>query len=93
MMTLLEVTGSLASLDDASTIYAAEPWTPESAAVVAAEPLGGGVPAEAGHLGCKYFLEVVIAREFLDGWKIHFAGTPTIAQQCERLIQYAVTDA
>ena len=35
---------------------------------MAHEPEAGGAPAEAKRLGLKYFLEVFIAREFIEGW-------------------------
>ena len=67
-MTLLEAVRDLDSLDEGSTIYAAEPWAEGSQAIVASEPDAGGLPAEAQKLGLKYFLEVFVAREFLEGW-------------------------
>ncbi len=93
MMTLLEAIRDLDSLDEKSTIYAAAPWTADSQAIIAPEPDTGGLPAEAQKLGLKYFLEVFIARGFLEGWVGSLDGRPTTQEKVERLIQYAINDA
>ena len=90
-MTLLEAVQSLDSLDVDNTIYAAEPWTASSNALVAKEPEEGGLPVGVQEQGMKYFLEVFIAREVLEDWVTD--AVPTVAQRCDRLIQYAITDA
>jgi hypothetical protein len=53
---------------------------------------------EEGHLGqppdgYDYFLEIFIAREFLEDWKASLGAEPSMSQTCARLIQYAVNDA
>lgn len=85
--------GRLASLDQDATIYAAEPWTAESVAIVAIEPDSGGIPEEAATRGLKYFLEVAVARDFLEGWESTLDSTPTAPERCARLIRYAIDDA
>ena len=92
-MTLLDAVDTLDDLDEVFTIYAAEPWMKNSTAIVAQEPEAGGLPAEAEKLGLKYFLEVFIARDFLDDWKGSLNQEPTLQEKCARLIQYAVNDA
>jgi hypothetical protein len=92
-MTLLEVVGDLESFDKTSTIYAARPWTTDSPAIVALEPDAGGVPAEAQKLGLAYFLEVFVAREFLEGWVKNLGAEPTSQEKCARVIRYARDDA
>ncbi|HTC95499.1 MAG TPA: hypothetical protein VK699_18785 [Terriglobales bacterium] len=92
-MTLLEAIRDLGSFEEGSTIYAAEPWTAESQAIIAPEPDTGGLPTEAQTLGLKYFLEVFIARDFLEGWVGGLDAEPTQQEKCARLIQYATTDA
>jgi hypothetical protein len=92
-MTLLDVTKSLSSLDDSFTIYALEPWTVDSLAVAALEPEGGGIPTVAELEGMSYFLEVSIAKEFVQGWLKGKSANPTAEEQCDRLIRYAVKDA
>jgi hypothetical protein len=77
-MTLGDAISHLGSLNGRDTIYAAEPWAPGSQAVVAAEPDDGGLPLEAQKLGLTYFLEVFVAREFLEGWEPHLSSEPTI---------------
>ncbi|HXC36679.1 MAG TPA: hypothetical protein VNV43_12440 [Candidatus Acidoferrales bacterium] len=93
MMKLIEVIRDLDALDDESTIYAAKPWTEDSEVIVAHEPESGGVPAEVERLSLEYFLEVLIAREFLEGWLGNLDAQPTLQQKCARVIKYAITDA
>jgi hypothetical protein len=90
---LIEIVGELGVLEDDMTIYAAEPWTAESPAVVDMEPESGGVPASASEHGMTYLLEVLVARDFLHDWVAAQDKPPTLRQQCERLIRYAVDDA
>jgi hypothetical protein len=92
-MTLLEAVDKLDSLNKASTIFAAEPWTANSQVIVATEPDSDGVPEEARKLGLKYFLEIFVAREFLEGWIANKKPEPTVHEKCARLIKYAITDA
>jgi hypothetical protein len=93
MMKLIEAIGNLDTLDNESTIYAAKPWTEDSNVIVAREPESGGVPPEAERLGLKYFLEVFVAREFLEGWPGNLDAQPTLQEKCARVIKYAITDA
>ena len=67
-MTLVEAVAALDSLDEESTIYASRPWGSDSDVIVAHEPDSGGLPLDAQRLGLTYFLEVFIARQFLEGW-------------------------
>lgn len=92
-MKLIEAVEQLDALDQESTIYASEPWTSESNALVALEPSDGGLPPAAEAVGLKYFLEVFIAREFIEGWLASLGAEPTLREKCSRLIQYAVNDA
>jgi hypothetical protein len=85
--TLLELTKQLAKLDPSLTIYAADPWSPSTIAVAAMEPADGSVPEVALVEQCRYFLEVFIANEVLEGWR----GSQLDA--CRRLIQHATSDA
>ncbi len=92
-MTLFEAIRDLDSLPEENTIYAAEPWTADSHAIIAYEPDTGGLPVEAQELGLQYFLEVFIARDFLEDWIGSLDAESTLRQKCERLIQYAINDA
>jgi hypothetical protein len=91
--TLGDAIGRLASLDQDATIYAAEPWSAKSAAMVAIEPDSGGIPEDAATRGLEYFLEVAVARDFLEGWESTLDSTPTELERCARLIRYAIDDA
>jgi hypothetical protein len=93
MMKLIEAIRDLDSLDDKATIYASEPWKEDSRAVVELEPELGELPAAAQELGLKYFLEVFIARDFLEGWSANLGARPSLQQRCSRLIRYARDDA
>ena len=90
-MTLIEVIRDLEKQEVEATIYVAEPWAGESQAVVAFEPEEGGVPAEAENL--SYFLEVFVARDFLEDWEPTLESPPTLQERCARLVQYAINDA
>jgi hypothetical protein len=92
-MTLIQAVQNLETLNNESTIYAAQPWTANSVVIVAPEPESGGLPAEAEKQGLKYFLEVFIARDFLEDWKANLDAEPSPQEKCARLIQYAITDA
>jgi hypothetical protein len=92
-MKLIEAIRDLNILDEEGTIYASQPWTEDSEAIVAHEPESGGLPDEAEQLGLIYFLEVFIARDFVESWMASLDAQPTLQQKCARLIQYAATDA
>jgi hypothetical protein len=93
VMTLAEVATHLSEFDQTYTIYAAEPGTATSSAIVDYEPDEGGFPAEAAKLGLSYFLEVEIASDVLGGWISTQEQQPGDAATCQRLIDYAVNDA
>lgn len=93
VMTLADVAARLSEFDQTYTIYAAEPWTAASSAIVDYEPDEGGLPAEATKLGLSYFLEIEIANDVRDGWISAQEQQPDDAEICQRLIDYAVNDA
>jgi hypothetical protein len=93
VMTLADVAARLSEFDQTYTIYAAEPWTAASSAIVDYEPDEGGLPAEALRLGLSYFLEIEIANDVVDGWISTQEQQPDDAATCQRLIDYAVNDA
>jgi len=93
MTTLKSIVADLPVLDQEATIYAAQPWTGESKAVVANESHAGGLPEVAKAAGLKYFIEVAIARDFLEGWASTLDHAPSAQESCDRLIQYAINDA
>ncbi len=41
----------------------------------------------------KYFLEVFIARDFLDDWTASVEEFPSLREKCARLIHYDINDA
>jgi hypothetical protein len=93
---LIKLIERLAELDDEDTIYACDPWTEDSDAMVALEDpesVDFGVPSEAAEAGMKYFLEVSIAREVVEGWIPYLDEKPTLTEICQRVIEYAIDDA
>ena len=93
-MKLIQIVGDLACFDTddtESTIYASEPWTTDCDAIVA--PESKVPPAVIERLNMKYFLEVFIARDFLDDCTASLEKPPTLQERCSRLIHYAIYDA
>ena len=90
---LVEIIGALSEFDVEDTIFASEPWSEGSSATVAREPLTGRPLAEAKMAGMKYFLEISVAREFVEDWIATLEDPPSSHSLCERLIQYAIDDA
>jgi hypothetical protein len=48
---------------------------------VAYEPEAGGGPANAERLNLKYFLEVFVARDFIESWTANCDTQPTLQQK------------
>jgi hypothetical protein len=92
-VTLTDVCSRLHVFDRESTIYAREPWTPASDAIVAVEPEDGGLPDTARRAGMTYFIEVFIALEVLEDWDSNVSVPPNPAARVQRLIEYAIHDA
>jgi hypothetical protein len=57
-MRIVDIVADLAAHDEELTIYAKEPWSCDSEAVLAREPDAGGLPPEAAAIGATYFIEV-----------------------------------
>ena len=90
-MTLIEAVQQIDELDGDLTIYARQPWSPSAEARLAVEGTEEEKKIRSG--GLQYFLEVFIAREFLEDWRASQRRASTGAESCERLIAYAVNDA
>ena len=80
-MELFKVIQELDAIDKDSTIYAAQPWTENSIAMVLPESEIGRIPQEAVECDLKYFIEVFIAHEFLTDWETNLDKTPTIQEK------------
>jgi hypothetical protein len=93
LLRLGDVIDRLSEFDSEDTIYASEPWTENSEAVVAREPDEGGLPSDALHAGTKYFLEVGIANEVMQDWVASLNERPEPSAVCRRVIDYAINDA
>ena len=81
--------------EEENTIYAREPWTADSDATVVREREedDGEPPPDVTEAGLAYFLEIDIAREFVEGWIASLSDEPNASAICERVIQYAINDA
>jgi len=90
---LSEVVASLGKFDREAAIYAVEPWTADSEVMVMREPDAGGIPPAAAEKGMTYFIDIFIARDFLDGWQQNERRPLCVEEQCAGLIHYAVYDA
>jgi hypothetical protein len=88
-----DVIDKLSEFDSEDTIYASEPWTEQSEAVVAREPGAGGLPQVASGTGMAYFLEVSIAQDFIKDWLASLNELPPPSLIRQRVIDYAVNDA
>lgn len=91
--TLGEIIAHLSELDPDETIYALEPWTEKSPAIVVVPPEEGDLPEEAIRAGMAYFLEVFIALEVIEDWLPAQDEPPTPGAICSRVIEYAINDA
>lgn len=91
-MTLLEVIERIESFNEDDTIGASRPWTVYSEAIVGPRPEDDTFSSFQRMYGKDYFLEVFVAKEFLQDLKGDEAYQ-TLEGKCERLIQYAVNDA
>ena len=92
-MKLADAVRDIDTFDKEQTIYAAKPWTMDSAAIVAKEPDDGGLPPQAKEQQMAYFLEVFIANDFLNDWVPTLPQSATLEQKCRRIIEYAINDA
>jgi hypothetical protein len=91
--TLIDIIENLASFSHEDTIYACEPWTENSNAMVALEPDEGGVPPEAASAGMTYFLEIFIATEVIEGCVKALGEGRSTSWLCQKVIYYATYDA
>ncbi|RUO72626.1 hypothetical protein CWI80_08755 [Pseudidiomarina sediminum] len=92
-MKLINVITDRSSLDESYTIYATTPWTKNSECVVEYEPDDGALPDAAKINGMKYFIEVFLLNEFVEGWLANSNVKPSDEEICQRVIYYAQNDA
>lgn len=79
-------------------IYACQPWSEESPAIVIPIPSedatdDGELPPEAEEVGAEYFLEVFIAQEVAEGFIQNSPSAVSVGDLCKRIIYYATYDA
>jgi hypothetical protein len=86
-MRLIEAVRQVDALDARATLYCRQPWTPESETALAVE--GTEEEERARGQGLSYFLEVVVARDFVIGLRDTRRRAPRADQLCRRLIEYA----
>ncbi len=92
-MKLIEVVKKLGDIDSALTIYTKKPWNVNSNCEVALVPDDGSYPQDIKINDLEYFIEIFIAKEFIDGWARNLGRTPTTEEKAVRLISYAENDA
>lgn len=90
-MKLLEAVQQIEVLDSDLIIYARRPWNFDSEVELIAENSNDEDRVKAA--GFRYFIEVPMAKEFLEDWRANVIKNPTTQQCCERLIRYAKYDA
>ena len=92
---LADIIARLSEFGEEEVIYASEPWTEGSDAIVLPyrDEDDGGPHPEATEAGLAYFLEIFTAREFVEGWIASLSYEPSASAIRERLIQYAINDA
>jgi len=90
-MTLKEIVANISNIDEDLTIYAKEPWQTTSIAIAELEE--SCQSKETSSHKFEYFLEVFIAKEFLQDWEESLDHIPTLEEKTNRLIQYADNDA
>ena len=80
--------------DDDTTIYAVEPWSCDTPAILVSPAPDTIAPIERAGTNYAYFLETFVAREVLEDFAASLGGAAaTDAARCERLIRYARDDA
>ena len=97
---LADIIARLSEFDIDDTIYAKEPWTGSSDAMVATEPEPdeeheyGGQPApEATEAGLTYFLEIDLAKQLVEELIASSSDDLSASAVCGGLIYYAINDA
>lgn len=92
---LADIIARLSEFDDEDTIYASEPWTDDSDAIVLPyrEEDDGEPHPEATDAGLAYFIEINLAEEFIEDWIASLSHEPSASAIRERLIQYVINDA
>lgn len=86
MPTLKNIIDSIDAVDSEATIFAEQPWTPDSEVIVCLSSENSLHPPEAK--GMPYFLEVSIAKDLKEDM-----GNMEPEALCRRIIEYAVNDA
>lgn len=94
-MRLIELLQQVAEWnDEEASIYAAQPWSCDSEAVLVTPAPNTTEPIRRGETSYDYFLEAIIAREVIEDYAASGeGGEASNRQRCERLIRYALSDA
>lgn len=93
MTTLLEIVKSINSFSENDTIYATNPWVLDSESIVIREPDNGVLPEEVIKNKMLYFLDISLAKDFINDFKKSNRAELSIEDVCTRLIDYATNDA
>ncbi len=79
--------------DDDATIYVAQPWSGEADAVIIKPAPDTTELIKRGEISYCYFLEALIARDFIKEYAAGEGASATESERCDRLIVYAEDDA
>jgi len=80
--------------DDKATIYVAQPWSCEADAIIVTPAPVTTDPIDRDATSYSYFLEALIARDFVEDYTATGEGASANDRQlCERVIRYAEDDA
>ena len=89
-LSLADVVGRLALLEDSGMLCVRRPWTAQAECVVVAPDTRLGVPRDISAQGFEYFLEVEVAREVLS---ILGGRSVSPGDKVQLLLHYAEHDA
>lgn len=89
-MDLFQVLLNISHFKGNETIYAVEPWTPESEAQVILEPAAGIIQLHQGELVFEYFLEIDLLQKMLQNSPY---SDLCLRDQCLHVIEYVMQNA
>ena len=92
-MNIQEIIANLDAFDEELTIYAQKPWHTTSLGIIEKEPENGELPIKAKIGGYSYFLEIFVAKEFLEDYCNNVNPNASLIDRTNRIIEYAINDA
>lgn len=90
-MKLIDLIKDIDNIDQEAIIFQEEKENPNSDIILSFAEDGG--IKEVGGRKYYYFIEVFLAKEFVDDWVASLDYEPTIEEKAKRLYDYAMNDA